>query len=304
MTGKSLEQLVEEAKAGSRQALEQVLEGIQENVYGLSLRMLWHPEDAQDASQEILIRVMTHLGGFRGDSVFRTWVYRVAANYLLDVRKSRLEAREYSFEKFSHELDENLASAEMPADDAVLLEEIKIGCTLGMLLCLDRPHRLAYILGDILELGHVEAAAALSISAAAYRKRLSRARAELVAFLRAKCGSSIRRTPAGAGGGSAMRSNPAASIPPSRYLRRMAQGRANFLRCWLKFGGLSTISAPPHSIARIPSRQCRMTSRAGCGSVLHTIDRVPLVIVKRLTVRNRRSSHPWFRSRQAQPSEV
>jgi len=78
MTGKGLEQLVEEAKAGSRQALEQVLENIQENVYGLSLRMLWHPEDARDASQEILIRVMTHLGDFRGDSAFRTWVYRVS----------------------------------------------------------------------------------------------------------------------------------------------------------------------------------------------------------------------------------
>src|SRR5215813_7606841 len=168
----SLEQLARQAQVGNREALEQLVEQIQNKVYGLSLRMLWHPEDARDATQEILIRVMTHLDSFRGDSAFRTWVYRVASNYLLDTRKSRLEACEYSFEKFGRELNENLASADAPADEAVLLEEIRIGCTLGMLLCLDRPHRLAYILGDVMELGHVEAAAALGIRPAAFRKRL------------------------------------------------------------------------------------------------------------------------------------
>jgi RNA polymerase sigma factor (sigma-70 family) len=188
MRDKSLEQSVEEARAGSREALERVLEAIQGRVYGLCVRMLWHPEDARDASQEILIRVMTHLGDFRGGSAFGTWVYRVAANYLLDVRRSRLETREYSFEKCGRELDENLAAANTPADDVILLEEIKIGCTLGMLLCLDRPHRLAYILGDVMELNHAQAAAVLDITPAAYRKRLSRARSELVTFLRAKCG--------------------------------------------------------------------------------------------------------------------
>lgn len=88
MKDQSLEQAVEAARAGSREALETVLSAIQGRVYGLCVRMLWHPEDARDASQEILIRVMTHLGDFRGGSAFGTWVYRVAANYLLDVAKA------------------------------------------------------------------------------------------------------------------------------------------------------------------------------------------------------------------------
>src|SRR5262249_52910848 len=134
------------SQGGSRESLERVITAIQDRVYGLCVRMLWHPEDARDASQEILIRVMTHLGDFRGDSAFSTWVYRLATNYLLDVRKSRLETREYSFEKFGRELDENLAAPHARPEDVILLEEIRIGCTLGMLLCLDRPHRLAYIL--------------------------------------------------------------------------------------------------------------------------------------------------------------
>jgi RNA polymerase sigma factor (sigma-70 family) len=188
----SLEQLARLAQAGNREALEQLVERIQDKVYGLALRMLWHPEDARDAAQEILIRVITHLGSFRGESRFTTWVYRVAANYLSDARKSRLEEQQYTFERFGDELDEHLSDAPrlgaLPLDEALLLEEIKIGCTLGMLLCLDRAHRVAYILGEILELESQEAADILEITPEAFRKRLSRARAEIVSFTRKKCG--------------------------------------------------------------------------------------------------------------------
>src|SRR5262245_38938866 len=188
----SLEHLVKQAQGGDRSALGQVVEQIQNKIYGLALRMLWHPEDARDATQEILIRVITNLGTFKGKSQFATWVYKVAANYLLATRRSRLEAQRYTFERFGRELDEGLSDApiqnESGPDEALLLEEIKIGCTQGMLLCLERPHRLAYILGDILELESPEAAAVLGIKQATFRKQLSRARAEIVSFTQRKCG--------------------------------------------------------------------------------------------------------------------
>lgn len=188
----SLEQAVTQAQAGNRAALEHIVEQVQTPVYGLALRMLWHVEDARDATQEILIRLITHLGSFRGESAFMTWVYRVAANYLRTARKSRLEEQHYTFERFGQELDKNLddlpMQVERSVDEALLLEEVKIGCTLGMLLCLDRPHRLAYILGEILELQSHEAAEILEITAATFRKRLSRARLQIVEFMKAKCG--------------------------------------------------------------------------------------------------------------------
>jgi RNA polymerase sigma factor (sigma-70 family) len=188
----SLEQLVRQAQAGDKAALEQVVGRIQGPVYGLAVRMLWHPEDARDASQEILIRVLTHLGSFRGDSAFMTWVYRVAANYLRTTRQSRLEAQGYTFERFGRELDAGLSDRAIqshpPVEEALLLEEVKIGCTLGLLICLDRPHRLAYILGEILELESQEAAAILQMTPAAFRKPLSRARAAIVSFMQHKCG--------------------------------------------------------------------------------------------------------------------
>lgn len=188
----SLEAAVARAKAGDRNALESVVRAVQQDVYGVALRFLWHPQDAEDATQEILIRVITGIGGFRGDSGFRTWVYRVACNRLLTLRTQRMEQRSMSFEEFGEDLAQGMSndspSLEYGLDEALLLEEIKIGCTLFMLMCLDRSHRLAYILGEIIELDHHEAAEVLEIAPAAFRKRLSRARASIASFMTSRCG--------------------------------------------------------------------------------------------------------------------
>jgi RNA polymerase sigma factor (sigma-70 family) len=191
-TAETLEQAVVRAGAGDRTALESVVGAIQKDVHNLALRFLWHPQDAEDASQEILIRVLTGLSGFRGESGFRTWVYRVACNALMTLRKQRVAQQRLSFEEFSEDLGHGVSDATPvnggDADYALLLEEVKIGCTLAMLQCLDRDHRLAYILGEIMELDHVQAAEVLEATPAAFRQRLSRARADIVAFMTARCG--------------------------------------------------------------------------------------------------------------------
>jgi RNA polymerase sigma factor (sigma-70 family) len=180
------------AVAGDRASLEAIVLSVQDAIYGIAIRMLWHPEDASDATQEILIRVVTQLGSFKGESNFLTWVYRIAVNHLLNIRKSRLESQNYTFSRFALELDqgleESIAADEISQEEMVLIEEIKIGCTLGMLTCLSRDYRLAYILGEILEMESPEAAFILEISEGAYRKRLSRARSEIIEFTRQKCG--------------------------------------------------------------------------------------------------------------------
>lgn len=187
-----LEHDVARARSGDRAALESVVRAVQKDVYNLAIRFLWHPQDAEDATQEILIRVLTGLGGFRGESGFRTWVYRVACNALLTLRKQRMEQQSLSFEQFGEDLAHGLSDASLrtedDASDKLLLEEVKIGCTLAMLQCLDRDHRLAYILGEIMELDHIQAAGALETTPAAFRKRLSRARASIISFMTAHCG--------------------------------------------------------------------------------------------------------------------
>lgn len=188
----TLEEWVEQARQGDQAALEAVFSAIQDRVYGLARRMLWHPADAEDATQEILLKVLTHLSTFQRDSSFLTWVYHIACNHLLTRRKQRAEARMQTFEDFDAILEEGRAAQGLVEEESgvdwLLVEEIKIGCTMGMLLCLDREERIAYILGEIFEVGGQEAALILSISATAFRKRLSRARQRLHAFMQNSCG--------------------------------------------------------------------------------------------------------------------
>ena len=181
--------LVNHARAGNRAALEDLITQIMPKIYGLTLRMLWDVEDARDASQEIMIRIITNLGTFRGESEFTTWAYRVAANYILTFRETQMEKRQMTFTVFGDDLENYLEdTAARRPEDSLLLEELRIGCTMAMLTCLDRDHRLAYIVGEILELGHKEAARVLGIAPSTFRKRASRARGRIVAFMQNHCG--------------------------------------------------------------------------------------------------------------------
>jgi RNA polymerase sigma factor (sigma-70 family) len=189
MMSEDLEDLARQAVGGNREALDGVVRALQGDVYGLALRMLWNREDAEDATQEVLVRAVTRLAQFDFRSRLRTWVFRIAVNYILDVKKSPVERMHLNFQRFGDDLVDGL-SQDGPADSerSMLVEEVKIGCTLGMLQCLDRPHRLAYVLGEILDLSGPECAEALGISPDLFRKRLQHARTAVEAFTRAHCG--------------------------------------------------------------------------------------------------------------------
>jgi len=185
----TLEELARRAIDGDRDALDRLVRDLQDDVYGLALRMLWNREDAEDATQDILVRVVTRLAQFDFRSRLKTWVYRIAVNQILDVKKSPVERMELSFARFADDLVDGLSSdGPGDAERSLLTEEVKIGCTLGMLQCLDRPHRLAYILGEIFELPGPEAAHVMAISPALFRKRLQQARTDVTAFTRRHCG--------------------------------------------------------------------------------------------------------------------
>ena len=186
-----LETAVSKAQKGDKKALEVVITTIQDKIYYLALRMLCNPEDAKDAAQEILILIVTKLSTFQFRSKFTTWVYRVSANYLLDTKKNFEKDLEITFDDFKQDLESDLVdptdlknSPEYP----LLLNELRIMCTVAMLMCLDKKHRLAYIIGDIFELNHSEASEILSLSKENYRKQLSRARLKVINFTKNSCG--------------------------------------------------------------------------------------------------------------------
>jgi RNA polymerase sigma factor (sigma-70 family) len=187
----NLECLVDLAKEGNKEALEELVRGIQGRIYNLALRSLFLPADAEDATQEILIKVITHLADFKGESRFTTWVFRVAANQLLTTQKSRAEKRGFSFRKAEEGIE---AALSMPSpenaeacESSLVAEEVRLACLQGMLLCLTRETRLAFILGVVFEVTSAEGARILNITQNAFRQRLSRGRKQVEHFMTKKC---------------------------------------------------------------------------------------------------------------------
>jgi RNA polymerase sigma factor (sigma-70 family) len=185
--------LVEQARSGSAEAVEALVRRHQAFLYNVAVRMLYHPQDAEDATQEILIKAVTKLSTFEGRSRFRTWLYRIATNHLLNMKRGRMEPVALSFTEYGGNLeatpDLDLPDPrEVPVDVRLLIDEARIGCTTAMLLCFDREQRLAYVLGEILGASDTVAAEVLEISRDAFRQRLSRARHDLHNFMNERCG--------------------------------------------------------------------------------------------------------------------
>ena len=192
--------LVARAQSGHRDALEALIQRHQAWIYNIAVRMLYHPQDAEDATQEVLIKALTRLSSFEGRSSFRTWLNRIVVNHVLNTKRGRLEPEAMTFSCYGHGLDNTPDldppdSTSVAADVRVLVDEARITCTAGMLLCLDRGQRLIYILGEIFEVSDTVAAELLELSHENFRQRLARARRDLHNFMNDKCGLVNRANP-------------------------------------------------------------------------------------------------------------
>lgn len=193
MTSESDDSLIARARNGNMDALDDLVRRHQSWLFNLALRMVWRRDAAEDATQGILIKAVTKLSTFKGESAFRTWLYRIAVNHLLNVRKSEMEERKMTFADLGASLD-NVPDEELPdqrslsVETGILVEEAKLGCITAMLMCLDRRQRLAFILGEIFAESSEVGGAAMGESAANFRQLLSRARQDLYQFMNDKCG--------------------------------------------------------------------------------------------------------------------
>ncbi len=86
-------QLIQQTLDGDKRALNELLAEHQQFIYNVAQKLLLHPDDAQDATQEIMIKIVTSLRSFAGRSSFKTWVYRIAVNHLLNSKKKPTEIR-------------------------------------------------------------------------------------------------------------------------------------------------------------------------------------------------------------------
>ncbi|MFE3226663.1 RNA polymerase sigma factor [Nocardia sp. NPDC059228] len=191
-TGSDIDErvLVARAVEGDRAAVSDVVRLLQDPVYRLALRMVWRPADAEDATQEILLRVVGNLATWRGEARLTTWAYRIGVNYLLNLkRQTPQEAQQLSLDQFGEGLKDGLAEEDYRGPESTLLtHEVRLNCSQAMLQCLGRDERVAYVLSDVFEVSSEEAAWIVGATPAAYRKRVERAKKRLGNFLQSTCG--------------------------------------------------------------------------------------------------------------------
>lgn len=191
-TNEELSALLEKATDGDKEALEAVILSVQDLVFNLSLRMLGTFSDAEDATQDILLKIITHLSSFRKESAFSTWVFRIAVNHLRNYKKHMFAQYPLSFEYYGNDI-ENGKTQDVPdltqnVEKDILAEELKLACTNVMLQCLDTESRCIFVLGTMFQLDSRMAGEVLGLTPAAYRQRLSRIRKKMAAFLHDYCG--------------------------------------------------------------------------------------------------------------------
>ncbi len=183
--------LIAAALKGDKRALEDLLKKHQPFIYNIAWKMVQMPDDAQDITQEVMVKVITNLSKFRGESQFRTWLYRIVTNHFLQMQKKKRETLvNEDFSGFSDRLstipDTPLTEIEIEEKETEI-KELRIACMSGMLLCLTRDQRLVYILGEMFNADHTIGADILDISKANFRVRLSRARKDIQHFMANQC---------------------------------------------------------------------------------------------------------------------
>jgi RNA polymerase sigma-70 factor (ECF subfamily) len=179
--------LVHRAKAGSEEAFEELVRSHEKMVYHLALRMTGNPEDASDLTQEAFISAFRALPGFKGESSFSTWIYRLATNACIDFL--RREKRRQTVSLVAQDEDGEQRVLELPdpcGNPVAELEqkELREAIHRGMDQ-LSPEHRRILLLREISGLNYQEIAESLGLEEGTVKSRIARARLRLREILMA-----------------------------------------------------------------------------------------------------------------------
>lgn len=192
LTETEMSVLIDKAVEGDKKALETIISSVSDLVFNLSLRTLGTFHDAEDAAQDIFVKIITNLSSFRKESAFSTWVFRISVNHLKSYKKHMFANAPLSFEFYGADIEngkiDDVPDMTQGVEKTVLSDELKMSCTNVMLQCLDTESRCIFILGTMFKLDSRIAGEVLEMTAEAYRQRLSRIRRKVADFLGTYCG--------------------------------------------------------------------------------------------------------------------
>jgi RNA polymerase sigma-70 factor (ECF subfamily) len=183
------ESLAARAAGGDEHAFEAIVERYQGRVYRLACR-LTSDTDAPDVLQETFLQVYRHLRSFRGESQFGTWLYRIATNAALMLRRARNRRPAESLEAFLPRFDAQGAHVGTPAElqvasrvDELLDRQVLAEKAREVIARLPDIYRDAFVLRDLEEMSTADVAHVLDVDPATVRQRVHRARLMLRGYL-------------------------------------------------------------------------------------------------------------------------
>ena len=177
--------IINRVRGGDTEAFEQLVLEHQNKVYSLALRMLGNEEDARDMAQEAFVRAYTSLAGFRGDSKFSVWLYRLTSNICIDFLRSRQRHQTVSLTYDTE--DSEGGQLEIPDErftpEAGLERSELRSAVLRGLDSLSPEFRNILLLREIDGLSYAEISRALDLEEGTVKSRIFRARKKLTEFL-------------------------------------------------------------------------------------------------------------------------
>ncbi len=170
------------AQAGDTTAFERIMRTYEQKVYNLALRMTGSEADAFDVAQDTFIRVYTSLKGFKGDSVFSTWLHRITTNIALDFLRKRKRRQDHEEPMETdpetgfplHEVPDMRYSPETAMETTEFRDAVQ-----EALLEISPDHRQILLLREISGLSYAEIADTLSLETGTVKSRIARAREQL-----------------------------------------------------------------------------------------------------------------------------
>ncbi|HHX14239.1 MAG TPA: RNA polymerase sigma factor [Clostridiales bacterium] len=171
-------QLIEKAKAGDEVSFELLIAGCRTKAYNTALRFMQNEDDAMDALQESLIKVFRHLGNFKGNSRFDTWVYRIVVNSCKDLLRQAAPYKK--MDPLVSDEDNGFSAIEPPDVSPGPAEVLENKETAGWIIdCLNRlpvEHKEIIILRDIQGFSYEEISQILELNLGTVKSRINRAR--------------------------------------------------------------------------------------------------------------------------------
>jgi RNA polymerase sigma factor (sigma-70 family) len=174
--------LIARLQARDETAVHELAERYGSRIYQLALRQMKNPEDAEEVTQDVLMKVYRKIGAFRGDSALSSWIYRITFNTAMSrLRTSKLARAVRQHERNRDGEDESLRAARQPADWSNMPDEELLRAQLRRAVVvaiqeLPEIYRVPVVLRDIEGLTTEEASTRLHVKDQTLKSRLHRGR--------------------------------------------------------------------------------------------------------------------------------